>query len=266
MIIEEQYIQTTDGDIFVKTWTPKIVLSSISIVLLHDSLGSSHQWRNFPEILANTLSIKVISYDRAGFGHSYTRHNLPPINFIEQEAEVYFPRVKATLELGQFIILGHSVGGSMAINIAAIDKNCIGAVTISAQAYIEDRTLEGIQNAKQIFQRPEMLTKIANWHGEKANWVINAWTEVWLSDEFCNWELYQVKNVACPLLVIHGANDEYGSIAFPNYIAQNSAASAHVEIIENCGHLPHVTHTEVVLKSISRFFKFNIHSISNDLA
>ncbi|MBD3587660.1 MULTISPECIES: alpha/beta fold hydrolase [Salinimonas] len=255
MIIKEQYIPTTDGDIFVKIWTPEIVQSKISIVLLHDSLGSCNQWRDFPEKLANTLFMQVIAYDRAGFGNSYTRHTLPSINFIEEEADVYFPQVKKALELGRFIILGHSVGGGMAVNIAANEKDCLGAVTISAQAFIEERTLEGIQNAKQALQRPEMLSKIAKWHGEKAQWVINAWTEIWLSDEFRNWKLCQVKNVFCPLLAIHGENDEYGSTAFPNYIVQNSSASAQVEIIENCGHMPHVTHTEVVLKAIASFIK-----------
>ena len=255
MIIKEQYIPTTDGDIFVKIWTPEIVQSKISIVLLHDSLGSCNQWRDFPEKLANTLFMQVIAYDRAGFGNSYTRHTLPSISFIEEEADVYFPQVKKALELGRFIILGHSVGGGMAVNIAVNEKDCLGAVTISAQAFIEERTLEGIQNAKEAFQRPEMLSKIAKWHGEKAQWVINAWTEVWLSDEFRDWKLFQVKKVFCPLLAIHGENDEYGSTAFPNYITQNSSVNAQVKIIKNCGHMPHVTHTEVVLKAIASFIK-----------
>lgn len=255
MIIKEQYIPTVTGDLFVKTWIPEVVQSKASIVLLHDSLGSCGQWRDFPEKLANTLSMKVIAYDRAGFGNSYARSSLPSINFIEEEAQIYFPQLKSTLELKQFIIIGHSVGGSMAVNIAANEKGCLGVATISAQAFIEERTIEGIENTKQAFQQPEMLSKIAKWHGEKAQWVINAWTEVWLKDEFRNWELYQVKNVSCPLVAIHGKNDEYGSSAFPKYIAKNSPSSSQVEIIESCGHMPHVTHTEVVLKTIVNFIK-----------
>lgn len=255
MTIKEQYIPTIEGDLFVKTWIPEIVKSKTSIVLLHDSLGSCAQWRDFPEKLANTLSMKVIAYDRAGFGNSYTRHHLPSINFIEEEARVYFPQLKAALELKKFIVIGHSVGGGMAINIAANEEDCLGAVTISAQAFIEKRTIEGIQNAKQAFQQPEMLSKIAKWHGEKAQWVIDAWTEVWLSEKFRDWELCQVNYVSCPLLVIHGDNDEYGSEAFPIYIAQNSTANGEIEIIENCGHMPHVTHADVVLKAIASFIK-----------
>jgi len=48
---------------------------------------------------------------------------------------------------------------------------------------------------------------------------LDAWIKVWLSGEFANWSLKEnLPKMHCPSLVIHGDNDEYGSIQFPELI------------------------------------------------
>jgi len=45
--------------------------------------------------------------------------------------------------------------------------------------------------------------------------VLDAWTDVWLSPEFASWTLEpDLPLVTCPVLVIHGDSDEYGSVRF----------------------------------------------------
>lgn len=53
----------------------------------------------------------------------------------------------------------------------------------------------------------------------------SAWIGSWLSPDFASWSLLPVlPQVKCPVLVVHGINDEYGSSRHPELIGQLSAA------------------------------------------
>jgi hypothetical protein len=59
---------------------------------------------------------------------------LPSIDFIAEEASWCFPAIKQFLSIQSYVLLGHSVGGGMAISIASRDVCREGIVTVSAQA------------------------------------------------------------------------------------------------------------------------------------
>ncbi|GLX79363.1 hydrolase [Thalassotalea insulae] len=263
MNIKEFFLTTSFGKLFIKQWKPANSQAKAPVILMHDSLGSVDLWRSFPEQLAIELARPVIAYDRLGFGKSEARTTLPAFNFIEQEAEQYFPQLKSALKLNHYTLLGHSVGGAMALNIAATDKSCQAVITMAAQAYVEQLTIQGIEEAKSIFHKQEQLNQLIKWHGNKAQWVLTAWTDIWLAAEFRQWRLTRLPDVHCPVLAIHGENDEYGSIAFPKFIVNNTGAAASMVLLKSCGHMPHKTHTEHVLKAISHFIKQNsFHNIN----
>lgn len=252
--IEEFEIEVAGGNIYVKKWTPETISTESPLILLHDSLGSVELWKDFPLELAENLSRSVLAYDRLGFGKSSARDTLPSSEFIEEEATKYFPAIKENLSLNNYALLGHSVGGSMAINIAARDTDCEAVVTMSAQAFVEDLTVKGIADAKQMFTQPGQLERLQKWHGDKAKWVLHAWTEIWLSEAFASWSLQScIGNVRCPVLAIHGENDEYGSLAFPKFISENTGGPADMMILKDCGHTPHKEKTEEVISAVKQF-------------
>lgn len=142
----------------------------------------------------------------------------------------------------------------MAINIASRDSDCRAVITLSAQAFVEDRTIKGIQAAKKMFEQPGQLERLDKWHGSKAKWVLHAWTEVWLSDQRKDWTLEPaLQNVHCPVLAIHGDRDEYGSSAFPRFISERSGGSSSMLIIKNCGHMPHKKKPQEVMVAVEEF-------------
>ncbi|VVS90965.1 alpha/beta fold hydrolase [Desulfoluna spongiiphila] len=256
--VEHRFIVTDAGSFHAKKWTPQNPSSSVPIVLLHDSLGCVDLWRHFPGTLAESLSLCVIAYDRLGFGRSTPRNELPSIHFIEEEATDYFPSVKMHLNLGSYILFGHSVGGAMAVNIAARDEGCVAVITEASQAFVEDRTVAGINAAKKAFDDPGQMDRLKKWHGSKAEWVLRAWTDTWLSSEFSDWSLDNcMGEVTCPVLAIHGDNDEYGSTAFPEYIAHKAGGISEMTILSNCGHIPHKEKPEEVINTIKLFLKKN---------
>ncbi|MEK2690809.1 alpha/beta fold hydrolase [Bdellovibrio sp. GT3] len=254
--VTDKVVSISEGSLFVRQWVPPTVLTKDPLILLHDSLGSVEQWRSFPEQLAERLSCPVIAYDRMGFGKSTARSALPSQRFIEEEATVYFPQLRKELGFNRFALFGHSVGGGMALEIAAhYPEFCTAIVSESAQAFVEDRTIDGITKAKVAFQNEEQLNKLRKWHGDKAEWVLHAWTDVWLSKDFENWQLKPaLSNVTSPTLVIHGERDEFGSVAFPNLIANNVRGPVKEWVLPGVGHVPHRENPELILNLVSEFF------------
>jgi len=251
-------IKVDGGSVYVKKWTPEKLLFNLPVILMHDSLGSVDLWRDFPELLAKRLSRTVIAYDRLGFGKSDKRKDLPSLNFIEEEALKYFPEIKSGLMISEYILLGHSVGGGMAVNIASRDKDCKGVVTVASQAFVEELTVKGIEKTKKEFSKPGQIQRLERWHGKKAGWVLDAWTDIWLSPEFSGWSLENcMENVTCPLLAVHGEDDEYGSRAFAEFIAGRAGGISEMLILKNCGHMPHREKTDEVINHVKRFLSDN---------
>lgn len=90
-----------------------------------------------------------------------------------------------------------------------LSEHCEAVITEAAQAFVEDRTRQGILQAKADFEAPRIFEKLEKYHGDKTKWVLNAWINVWLSNEF-DWNLESdLPQMKCPTLVIHGNKDEY---------------------------------------------------------
>ncbi|MES1945564.1 hydrolase-like protein [Salinisphaera sp. PC39] len=254
----DRFVAVPGGDVFVRQWRLDEE-DRAPIILLHDSLGSVEQWRDFPEALAVATGRGVIAYDRLGFGRS-TRRAVPmQAGFIDDEARVYVPTLADALGLGEYVLFGHSVGGGMALVAAAVPGNdCVAVITEAAQAFVEARTLTGIREAKKAFADESRFARLERWHGERARWVLTAWTEVWLSPRFRDWSLDPyLDKVRCPVLAIHGDADEFGSGEFPRRIAQGVSGPAREAILDDCGHVPHRERRDHVLALVAAFLEEN---------
>jgi pimeloyl-ACP methyl ester carboxylesterase len=252
--VTDSLVAVPGGSVFVRRWNFGRS-ERPPIILLHDSLGSVDQWRDFPEALARATNRPAVAYDRLGFGRSTQRSQRPSISFIGEEALTFFPPLRRALGITRFSLFGHSVGGAMALAIAALEREaCEAVVTEAAQAFVEPRTLAGIRTAKRQFGEPGQFDRLVRWHGTKAQWVLDAWTEVWLSAEFSNWNLdAHLARIECPVLAIHGESDEYGSVEFPRRITNGVQGPSQLAILEQCGHVPHRERKEEVLRLTSAF-------------
>ena len=250
--VQDAWIAHPRGRLFARMWSPATDTGREPIVMLHDSLGSVALWRDFPAALTKATGRRVVAYDRLGFGLSDARDDTLAQGFIEDEARRFFPVVLRELGITRFVALGHSVGGGMAVNCAAtLADECAALVTISAQAFVEDRTLAGLLVAREQFKEPGQLERLARWHGPKAPWVLEAWLGTWLSPAFAGWSLRAVlPQVRCPVLALHGADDEYGSAAHPQLIAELAGGPAQVELMAGTGHVPHRERPDEVLARV----------------
>lgn len=245
------------GRLFVRTWSPETPSNLAPIVLLHDSLGSVELWRGFPAALCKATGRQVVAYDRLGFGKSDAHPGTLALDFIAREAEGDFAAVIRQLGIARFIVFGHSVGGGMAVNCAAHHgAACVALITESAQAFVEDRTVDGLEDARELFKDPGQVDRLKRYHGDKARWVLDAWIESWLAPAFATWSLRPVlPQVDCPALVIHGVDDEYGSPVHPALIAELSGGLARLELMADTRHVPHREREADVVAMVRAFLE-----------
>lgn len=247
-------ITVDDKKIVAKQWQPVSKPKYCPIVLLHDSLGSISLWRDFPAQLASRTQRIVIAYDRIGYGQSDPITHPQPHDFITREAHIVFPAIKSYFALQEFVVIGHSVGGCMALNIAATDSQCQAVVSMSAASCVEPQTLQGIRDVQKQFAESDKMLRLSKHHGNKAEWVFNAWTSIWLSDAFADWNLdYCLDDVRCKAFIIHGENDEYGSLDSPERMVQKIGGKTRKFYIKNCGHIPHREAPDEVLAQLQDF-------------
>lgn len=252
----DQFISLAGGKVFARTWTPQgnTFSHDVPIVLFHDSLGCVASWREFPALLATMLQRRVIAYDRLGFGRSSARIALPSFDFIREEAEIFLPQICKNLDVGNFVALGHSVGGAMALLSAAHTPACHAVISVATQTFVEEKTKKGVMESKIAFAHPERLAKLRKYHGDKAEWVVRAWTEVWLDPQYASWSLKNdLPRVRCPVLVIHGDQDAYGSTAFPDMICHLATGPSQKHVLVGCGHVPHREREDEVSDLIAQF-------------
>lgn len=252
----EAWITTPDGRLHARQWGgPLDDAAKPPIVLLHDSLGCVALWRDFPQHLAQSTGHAVIAYDRLGFGQSDAFAGPLDPGFIQHEAYGGFAALTEQLGVDRFIVFGHSVGGGMAVSIAAAyPGRCAGLITESAQSFVEQQTREGIRVAQAQFAQPGQMGRLERYHGSKAQWVLDAWVNTWLSPEFAQWCLDDaLLAVRSPVLALHGTEDEYGSTAQPERIVTLAGAPATLKLVQRCGHVPHREQEAAVLDAVNAF-------------
>jgi pimeloyl-ACP methyl ester carboxylesterase len=254
------WIDGTHGRMFVRSWFPErdaLRPNHAPILLLHESLGCIEQWKDFPSALAQATGRTVVAYDRLGFGRSDRLTAPPAPTFVEDEAAHGFACVLEHLGIERFVVLGHSVGGSMAVHCAArYPEACQAMITMSAVTFVEQRTLSGIRQARAWFADPAQRERLRRYHGERSDWVLSAWIDTWLAPDFATWTLaHALPAVGCPSLAIHGDDDEFGSERHPQLIADHASGQVEQALLSGVGHVPHREQPGQVLERIERFLQ-----------
>jgi len=254
--LSDHEVRMAAGALSARRWRPDGAAEDAPMLLMfHDSLGCVELWRNFPADLAAATGLAVVAYDRLGFGRSEPCLGRLDCGFIAEEARSSVPALLDQLGVDRFIAFGHSVGGAMAVHAgAAYPDRCAGVITLSAQAFVEDRTLQAIRDARLQFQDPDQMARLARYHGAKAPWVLDAWIGTWLSPQFADWTMDDaLQTLRRPLLAIHGDRDEYGSRAHPQRIVAKAGGGAELLLVEDCGHVPHRERPDIVLHAVRQF-------------
>jgi pimeloyl-ACP methyl ester carboxylesterase len=225
------------------------------LVFLHEGLGCTAMWRDFPELLCAKTGCPGLVYDRLGYGNSSPLKLQRTIHYLHSYALQELPQLlESIIPRKPFIFIGHSDGGSISLILAAERPSLLqGVITEAAHVFVDDETIAGIHRANAAWAEGK-LRGLTKYHGDKTETLFEAWSKTWLTTWFKHWNIeYLLPSIEVPLLVIQGADDQYGSTDQVKAIATKTSGSAQQEIVENCAHVPHLEAQDVVLDLMSDF-------------
>jgi pimeloyl-ACP methyl ester carboxylesterase len=224
-----------------------------TIVMLHEGLGSISLWKDFPEQIARATRCGVLAYSRYGHGKSERLREKHKPDFMHHQGKVVLPALLEELGINQPILLGHSDGGSISIIYAATAPASLRALILEApHVFVEDLTVGSIAKIRGTYRTTNLPQKLGRHHDhvDEAFW---GWNDIWLDSAFRDWNIEDCLDaIRCPMLVIQGEQDEYGTLEQVAAI-QRRVPQAQALILQNCGHSPHRDQPAATLKAISGF-------------
>ena len=226
-----------------------------TIVFLHDSAGSIELWRDFPLRLGTAANCNFVIYERQGFGKS---DPLPTPqrskDYLEREADI-LGGLLAHRKITNAILFGHSDGASIALiaagNYASVVK---GVISEAAHVFVEQITVDGLRKAVDNYRNGNLKRRLEKYHGERTEAVFRAWTETWLSEFYRDWNIeHLLPAIRCPVLLIQGEKDEYGTLKQVESIASQISGVAHKAVMPGIGHTPHKEVPDKILTLAAQF-------------
>jgi pimeloyl-ACP methyl ester carboxylesterase len=151
------------------------------------------------------------------------------------------------------ILFGHSDGGSIALIRAATRPDEVAALVLEApHVFVEPVTLAGIAEARTTFETTDLAGRLARYHRDPDQ-VFRRWSDIWLDPRFRTWNIEAgLDAIACPILLIQGEQDDYGTRAQLDAIHAR-APQAEIKMLQPCGHSPHRDQPSAVLAAASDF-------------
>ena len=229
-----------------------------TLVFLHEGLGCVSMWRDFPAKLAEATSCGALTYSRLGYGRSDPCSLPRPIRFMHEEGLIVLPALLETAGVRECVLVGHSDGGSIAIVYAggtpALPLR--GIITEAAHVFCEELSVHSISEARDAFSQTDLRKKLEFHHGANTECAFLGWNGAWLHPDFVNWNLEEyLPGIHVPMLAIQGEDDEYGTAAQTEAIANQVGGGVEVMMLPDCGHSPHRDHEGLVLETMIKFVR-----------
>lgn len=231
--------------------------SPVTMIFLHDGLACVEMWRDIPARLVAATGMPALVYDRVGYGKSDPFPGPLTPDFMHGEAFQILPEVLSRTNVSRAVLIGHSDGGSISLLFAArFPKRVAGVISLAAHVFVEERTLEGIRQAVENYHRSDFSGKLARYHGDKTDATFKAWSGIWLSPQFRDWNIENyLRGITAPLLVIQGEDDEFGTMAQVEAIAGQVAGPVEIFRVPGAAHAPHHQARKKVLAQMESFLK-----------
>jgi pimeloyl-ACP methyl ester carboxylesterase len=228
-----------------------------TIVMLHEGLGSVAHWKDFPARLADETGAEVFVYSRYGHGRSDALTEPRVVSYMHHEAQIVLPEILRQAGIERPLLFGQSDGASIAILYAGMfPDSSAGLILEAPHVFVEDITVSSIARARTQYHETDLPQRLARYHAN-ADSLFRGWNDIWLDPEFRSWNIESFLDFTrCPVLVLQGAQDEYGTIEQVEAIQRRISRTSAI-ILEDCGHAPHRDQCEAALSAIGQFLRLN---------
>jgi pimeloyl-ACP methyl ester carboxylesterase len=211
-----------------------------TLVFLHEGLGSVALWKRFPAEVVAATGCPALVYSRYGYGKSDRLTAARKVDYMHREALDVLPEVLDRFEIHAPVLIGHSDGASIALIHAGAGKRPVrGVVAMAPHVFVEDITARSIAAAKTTFQTTDLPQRLGRYHDDAVS-TFQGWNDIWLHPDFLRWNIEEfLPGVNCPLLLIQGEDDQYGTVAQVEAIARQVSGPVETLLLPDCAHSPH---------------------------
>jgi pimeloyl-ACP methyl ester carboxylesterase len=172
---------------------------------------------------------------------------------MHDEADDVLPAVLARFEVERPLLLGHSDGASIALLYAGAGRPVGALVLIAPHVFVEDRSIEGIEAARRAYREGDLATRLAR-HHDDPDATFRGWNDVWLSPAFRSWNIEdRLSAITCPVLLVQGDADPYGSVAQLDAIERGVAGPCRRVVLPGVSHAPHAEAAAETLAVVTEF-------------
>jgi pimeloyl-ACP methyl ester carboxylesterase len=226
-----------------------------TVVMLHEGLGSVGLWGAFPERLASATGAGVFVYSRANYGKSGPGKLPRSVNFMHEEALDVLPRVLAAIGFERGILFGHSDGASIVTIYAGgvQDHRVRGLVLMAPHFFTEDMGLAEVRRTNEDYASGDLRDKLKRWHSDVDS-AFQSWSGPWLNPDIRAWDITEALGyIRVPILIIQGADDQYGTLKQIEAAQQECYCPVEVAIVPKARHSPHRDAPEATLDVAAGF-------------
>ncbi|HET9211720.1 MAG TPA: alpha/beta hydrolase [Thermoanaerobaculia bacterium] len=253
-MLESGFLQV-EGVRLEARWTGPPPEEAPTLVFLHEGLGSTSLWRDFPDRLAGETGCGALVYSRAGYGKSDPVPLPRPVRFMHEEAAV-LPKVLAAAGIREHVLVGHSDGASISLIYAGSGPSPgpRGLILEAPHVFTEPHGLASIARMRELYRDTDLRDRLARHHGGNVDVAFRGWNDVWLDPEFEAWNIEEyLPAIRVPVLILQGEDDEYGTWAQVEAIERQSGGPVESIAISQCGHSPHREQPEIALRAMADF-------------
>jgi len=221
--------------------------AALTIVLLHEGLGSVSTWRAWPARIARESGCTVLAYSRAGHGRSDPTPVPRPLDYMEREGRDVLPRVldaAGVTAATSVLLVGHSDGGSIALVHAATERatsssRLRGLVLLAPHVVCEDVSVRAIEAAREEYLHGDLRARLERHHGANVDVSFWGWNRAWLDPAFRAFDLTgYLPDVRVPTVVLQGERDPYGTARQVELIAAGCGGPVQATMLPGVGHAP----------------------------
>ncbi len=252
-----------------------------TILLLHGLGSNAGFWRyNIPEL---AKKYRVIAIDLPGYGKSEKGNYSYSMSFFSDEIKKFVDK----LNINNFVLIGHSMGGQIAITFTLKYPDKINKLILISPAGIESfnktqsnilanyLTVDAIKSLDEKGIEINIKNNFYKWNS-KVNWLIKERTELKNSNDFDGYAnavvksvkgmlseptSQKLKNLSVSTLIIFGTNDNLIPNKYFHNLKPAAIFSTAAQQIKNCklqpvndaGHLVYIEKAKEVNKIILKY-------------